>query len=962
MQICPGPQSQSAMNPAAARMRNALAGKTALPPRHTQDCRHPGRMLPMFHRRPLLVPLLIGAMAPILAPAAATSDLPAAVNTLIEPAAAMAKMETAVPPGVLEAFKKQHPATFWLFGEDRQLAIRNAIIPAHWFDGEAPQFQQFHGVARPGEFYVFQVGLLPGDAQPKVECGILFDALKDAQTTVLSGHLAANASDPEPYFGLVFDDPRYATPRRDPVMPIWIGIQIPQTARAGSYEGRVRFRNASTADGPGAALIAPLQEQLTFTIKVEGAPVTNSGTAEAWRLARLKWLNSTIGTSTTEVTRPFTPIKLNEATRSLDILGRRITLAPNGIPAQFTSFFSGSNTRILAAGREAFAAPPTLECLVAGQPVDWQTDSITWQHSPVTVKWDVASRGGGMTMLVRGELEYDGNLKLRVNLSSINSPVQVADLRLVVPWRKDVARYAMGLGLQGGRCPDRLDWKWDVSNHQDAIWMGDVNLGAMLRFKDDSNYHRPLINAYYDFLPLALPPSWGAGNIRLDTTDTTTTLTASAGPKTVPPGGGGAGGCHFDIDWYFTPFKPINVKQHFDDRYHHATQGTTLADTAALKKEGVSIIEIHHNQLCNPYINYPYNEDSFPHLLDLVHKAHDAGLRANLYYTTRELTQNLPEFFALKSMAGEIILPRKEGVAWPVTNSGGPHPWLTAHVGSDIVPAWRENLKFPQYRQSLDLAVITTPDSRWNNFYLEGLDYLVKQAGIDGLYIDDTALDRKSMQRARRILDADGNPGRRVNMHSWNHFNALAKWSNRSIAFMDLYPYYDGLWHGEGFNANASPEYMLVEMSGIPYGLMSEMLDQPNPWHGMVFGMRTRWPWSGDPRPIWQLEDQFGIATAEYLGWWDAACPVTTDNPQVKASVYRKQGRTLIALASWAPHKTEVKLSINWAALGLAERKTTLWAPECKGFQAESVFTPEAAIPIGPNKGWLLLADETPRG
>ena len=28
---------------------------------------------------------------------------------------------------------------------------------------------------------------------------------------------------------------------------------------------------------------------------------------------------------------------------------------------------------------------------------------------------------------------------------------------------------------------------------------------------------------------------------------------------------------------------------------------------------------------------------------------------------------------------------------------------------------------------------------------------------------------------------------------------------------------------------------MLTEMSGIPFGLMSEMLDHPNPWHGMVF-------------------------------------------------------------------------------------------------------------------------------
>jgi len=89
---------------------------------------------------------------------------------------------------------------------------------------------------------------------------------------------------------------------------------------------------------------------------------------------------------------------------------------------------------------------------------------------------------------------------------------------------------------------------------------------------------------------------------------------------------------------------------------------------------------------------------------------------------------------------------------------------------------------------------------------------------------------------------------------------------------------------------------------------------------------------------------------------------VKTDNPQVRASVYRKNRKTLIALASWAAEKTAVKLSLDWPALGLEAVKTNLWAPECAGFQSETVFTPEAAIPLEPNKGWLLIADEAPRG
>jgi hypothetical protein len=129
----------------------------------------------------------------------------------------------------------------------------------------------------------------------------------------------------------------------------------------------------------------------------------------------------------------------------------------------------------------------------------------------------------------------------------------------------------------------------------------------------------------------------------------------------------------------------------------------------------------------------------------------------------------------------------------------------------------------------------------------------------------------------------------------------------------------------------------------------------------MVFGMTQRWPWSGDPRNVWKIMDLFGIMDSELIGWWDPACPVKTGHPQVKASVYRKPGKTLIALASWDAKKANVSLTVDWKALGLDPRKTTLWAPASAGFQEERVFPAAGTVPVVPGKGWLLIADETPR-
>jgi len=262
----------------------------------------------------------------------ASYNMPPAVTAMMGVDEAMTKMETAVKPEVLEAFKTTNAAPFWLFGEDRQLAVRNNIVPAHWFENGTLQYGKFSGTARPGEFYVFQICVLAGDKEvsglvPRVK----FNGLdKVVIHPVTSLPVAVQPGE---------------------VKPVWMGLQLPSQTKAGDYHGVVSVGEA----------------RLAVALKVEGAPLTESGTMDAWRLARLKWLDSTIGESETVVTAPFTPIRVSTRKRTLDILGRRITLGENGIPSQYESFFSGSNTRILRKGTTAFSAPASLACTVGGQ-------------------------------------------------------------------------------------------------------------------------------------------------------------------------------------------------------------------------------------------------------------------------------------------------------------------------------------------------------------------------------------------------------------------------------------------------------------------------------------------------------------------------------------------------------------------------------------------------------------------
>jgi hypothetical protein len=193
-----------------------------------------------------------------------------------------------------------------------------------------------------------------------------------------------------------------------------------------------------------------------------------------------------------------------------------------------------------------------------------------------------------------------------------------------------------------------------------------------------------------------------------------------------------------------------------------------------------------------------------------------------------------------------------------------------------------------------------------------------------------------------------------IDLHSANQFNERDGWNNSANLYMEHMPFLDRLWFGEYFDYDKAPDFWMTEVSGLPFGLMGEMLEKGgNPWRGMVFGMTARRPWAGDPRALWKAWDAFGIVESEMIGWW-ADCPVRTDDPVVLATVYRREGKALVALASWAPAEREVRLKIDWQALGLEPLGVRLVARPIEGFQSAATFAAGDPIPVAAGKGWLL--------
>ncbi len=855
-------------------------------------------------------------------------------------------MEVLASPEQTKAFVAEHPRDYWVFGEDRSRSIRRRdALPAHWVEAGEGMLDRFHGHAQPGEFYVFQLGLYSGQAEVG-PVRLRFEDLSGTRQLIAAERMRCLTLGGTDYLGRSFMKDVVVAKGR--LQALWIGIDVPRDAK-GTYRGTI--------------VVAPASHQETavrLTLDVDGQRLEDHGDGQPWRLSRLRWLDSTLGLDDNHVVAPYEPIRRDGHT--LSILGRQVELGDDGLPIHIRSFFSPGNTSIVDTPTEILARPFELIVETDTGPVSFTADGFAFtSEEPGCVEWHSRSHAAGVELTVEGTMEFDGALSLRCVVSATEQTA-VRDIRLDTAFTSDASTYFMGLGHSGGKRRESVDWKWS-GLCQDAFWMGAVNAGFKVQLKGD-NYRTPLINAYYHYHPINIPDSWGndgKGGIRLQgDAGADIRVVAYSGERTLKPGQR----LLFQIDGMISPMKVLDTNAHWKNRYFHQYKNTVpyTRDPRRVVARGANVMNIHHSTEPLPVINYPYWERSFPLLQQCVKRAHACDLLVKIYYTTREITNQLPELWAFRSLGGEIIFPGPGAKAKPVTNPSGPHPWLTEHLREDFIPAWRETLG-KRYQGLLDLSVITTPDSRLDNFYLEGLDYTIRNADIDGIYVDDTALGRKSFQRARRVFE-NHKKYFLFDLHTWNGVMRRDEWGriNPLLRYCDVLPYFDRIWLGEGFSYNTTPpDYWLVEISGIPFGVMGEMLQGGgNPWLGMVYGMTQRLGWSGDPSHLWKVWDQFGMQDSRMQGYWDPDCPVKTDSSQTLATAYVKPGRTLIALGNWGAKEADVRLDLNWQTLELDPAQATLFAPAVNGFQSATVFRPGETIRVPAKRGWLILVDETP--
>lgn len=804
-----------------------------------------------------------------------------------------------------EDFLSRHDDDYLLFPESRRFPIRmQDEIPLKWIK-EGPG-KEFTGVAERDEYYTFQIGLYAVKSSIS-DAKVAFSDLKGPNHHAIpAAALTCFNTEGINSYGKPFVKQLDVPEGR--VQALWIGIDIPGNAEPGIYNGEVTI-----------SAFQQKPQKIPVQIRITGKYLTDRGDSEPWRYSRLRWLNSTAGISD-KPTVPFTPIK-SDGENQFSFSGKQVMLASDALPAS-----------IKVQGTNVLAAP--IRCVAVGEDLN-SSKFVANSENEGNVAGSWTSQSKDFTLEGKWSLQFDGYLHYKIDLKALKDAV-LKDFRLEIPFRKEVAQYMMGMGRPGSVVPDSIDAKW--KGPHDSFWIGNTYGGLYCELLG-STYHGPLLNLYKP----APPASWyndnkGGFSIRKDSNAVIATV--YSGSRDFKKGEG----ISYEFDFIITPIKKLDTKAQFTERYYH--NGSNAWPDSSVVASGIKVINIHQGNIDNPYINYPF----------LAHKRikrfadywHRKGIKTKIYYTIRELTDRTPELWALRSLGHEIFSGGK----------GGGYPWLREHLISDYTPAWYTPIG--DNIGDIDAAIETAPgDSRWYNFYIRGLAWLIKNEDIDGLYMDDVAFDRHIIKRMREVMDSI-KPGCRIDLHSNTGFSI-----GPATQYTAFFPYINKLWFGESFQYNKMPPAnWLVESSGIPFGLMGDMLYKGgNPWRGMVYGMSSRLGWETegvhcDPRPVWKIWDSFGIADAKMIGYWDKNPVVSTSDPDVLATVYVKKEKTLIAIASWAPALVKVKLAIDWKALGLNPEKVKLTVPAITQFQPAAAFLPDEEIPVEPGKGWLLIAQE----
>lgn len=535
----------------------------------------------------------------------------------------------------------------------------------------------------------------------------------------------------------------------------------------------------------------------------------------------------------------------------------------------------GSPSSIVARDAELLAGPITLSGKVDGQSIAWTGDEARVVESrPHLAKLTAEADSASLRCEGQARVEYDGMITVDLKLSPKNDRAKIESLTLEVPLKASHALYlhtwpgAWGSVGNSGALPD----KGHRGPFKPMVWLGDNDRGLAWFAESDQNF----VNADPNNV-LEITRDGDQVKLRVHLIDQPHEIDAPL---------------EYAFGLQATPVKP-GQPDAWDHRIvHMGGYGLTDARLDELAKLGVRTICFHEHWTNIQNHVEPSNPEALKKLVDACHKR---GIQLLLYFGY-EMSNIAPEWDQYHEEC--LVDPRAGGYK----------------------------------RKPEQTAYIVCYRSHWQDFMAKGINRVITEYGIDGVYLDGTSepwgcanrrhgcgyerpdgsigkthpfQDVRSMMKRIATIVAKHNPKGQVNVHQSTCMTVP------TLSFATSY------WDGEqlqGLKRHGTALEVLpldafrAEFMGHNWGVPAELL-----WYGsgpfkrteaeslgLLHDIPTR-P-SGAPADLeklsrlWKTFDEFGRHQAAWIPYWASADVVKTSDDALKVSLYNRPGQGLIAV------------------------------------------------------------------
>lgn len=676
--------------------------------------------------------------------------------------------------------------------------------------------------------------------------------------------------------------------------------------------------------------------KLNFTLTDE--LVFNEGYDKGSTLARLNWLNSTAYRDK-KILKDYEAIVAEK--NSLSFTGKKVYFTSDGLIENVESYFGESNALEEEVTNKLFSRP--VELYIEGQKVKYNKIKLATRTNRATISGD--GRSEKLKVEINAKATYEGLINYDLKITAEQDAI-IPNVKMNFYFAS--ATYLSGLGREGGRLVENVDYKWSQERPCGNVFVGDVNCGAVLRFKNSMEESSTPIYNLYESTPYVVPKetwdNYGEGGVTLVRTEEGATLSAYTGKKVLKAGSS----IHLYFDIALTPFKPMSPKETFGSLLGKDGVELTYASMLArAKQDGVKYLSLRNAGVLNPYVNYPF--DKVEELKTLSMEAHKHGIGLGINYGLGEMSTRAKETFVYKALGDEII--------FRTDKKTDTEKVLTDNLGDGAVESGKITFLAEGLGQGKDMSYYTVPRSRIDNFFVEGVNYLINYADLDAISMKNPSITRTTVERVAKSIRNKRTGTGILEMEISSRFNEKNGYVNTLNAYVNVLPFVNKLYVGKGYDLGRGPDYVITEASGILYGIGAETHVRAGITRSLVYGMMPKYgedeTYSRALADINKLFAEFGMENATFKGFWDKSNPFKVDNQNVFCSSYIN-GADMIAVFYNSNNKTtsfEVGIENKFGYTTLGKK---VKAPEIEGLQTARKVNFGKAMKLKAGQGLIV--------